>query len=552
MRRLALFLSFAIAMLTSASAQDRASTAESLASGIIEGQVTTADTGTPVRGAQVRVRAATGPDTRLVLTDEQGRFEARNLFAGSWLISASKSGFVTTHYGQRRSSDELRRINVAAGQRVSVSLTLQRGGAITGRVYDEYGEPLLGARIQAMRSRVVRGVRQLTALGASDSTDDTGAFRLFGLSPGSYYISAMLRASTPDTDNVQNTIGAMTYYPGTADVTYAQPVVLRGSEDAAVTFQVTPVRSVRVAGTVLAANGSPAGDVEVNLRRLDNTTVGTTVGNFGRTGPDGTFTIINVPPGPYVLTAMRGVPMHSRPSSATELARLFEEAMTPITVGGDDVSGVTLAMTTGVTLAGTIVAEPGMTLPSPLRVEITAHPPAGFGRNPATIQISRNTRQPMTFQLAGMFWSVTLGVTLPDGLMLSAIEADGVDVTDKPIELRGSTPDIRIVLTTRVTEVNGVVAKDGKPVGSRTVIVFPDNSERWTFPSRYIAIADTDHLGRFTIRRLPPEERYYATVVASFDDGEQYDPEFLNGLRERAATFTLRAGEQQTLALNAD
>ena len=152
-----------------------------------------------------------------------------------------------------------------------------------------------------------------------------------------------------------------------------------------------------------------------------------------------------------------------------------------------------------------------------------------------------------------MFWSVTLGVTLPDGLMLSAIEADGVDVTDKPIDLlRGAAPDIRIVLTTRVTEVRGTVMNDGKPLGSRSVVIFPDNSERWTFPSRYIALADADYQGRFTIRRLPPEERYYAAAVATFDDGDQYDPDFLNGLRQRAVTFTLRPGEQTTLTVNTD
>ena len=550
MRRLAL-LTCVLAAVVSVSAQDRPSGVEALASGIITGQVTAAESGAPIRGAQVRVRAADGPDTRLVLTDDQGRFEVRNLFVGTWLVSASKSGYVTTHFGQRRSSDELRRINVSAGGRSNITLVLQRAGAITGRVFDEYGEPLLGARIQAMRSRVVRGVRQLTAVGASDSTDDTGAFRLFGLSPGTYYVSAMLRASTPDTDNLQTTIGALTYYPGTADVAYAEPIALRGSEDASITFQVTPIRSVNVSGTVFSANGSPAGDVEVNLRRLDNTPVGTTVGNFGRTGPDGTFTIINVPPGPYVLTAMRGVPMHSRPQGS-DLERSFEEAVTPITITGDDVAGVTLAMTSGTTLRGTIVAESGLTLPAALRVEINAYPPAGLGRGSATIQVARTAGRPMTFQLPGMFWSATLGVTLPDGLMLSAIEANGVDVTDTPIDLRGAPPDIRIVLTTRITEVSGVAMKDGKPSAGRSVVVFPDNSERWTFPSRYIALVDTDYLGRFTIKRLPPEERYYAAVVATFDDGDQYDPDFLNRLRERAATFTLGAGEQKTLTLAAD
>ncbi len=456
MTRLALGISLIVAALASVAAQDRTPPADGLASAAITGQVVTADTGTPIRGAQVRLRATTGGDTRLVTTDERGQFEARNLFTGSWLVSVSKSGFITTNFGQRRSSDEARRINVNASQRVAISIAMPRAGAISGRVLDEFGEPLLGARIQAMKSRVVRGVRQLAPVGASDSTDDTGAFRLFGLSPGTYYVTAMLRAST-DTDNIQNTIGAMTYYPGTADVAYAQPIIMRGSEESIISFQVTPVRSVSVNGTVYGANGAAAGDVDVHLMRLDNSEVGTTVGNFGRSGSDGSFRIIDVPPGPYVLRASRMGSLPTRPPQGSDVNRLFEEAMTPIIVGADDVSGLTLAMSFGVTVTGTIVAENGTTLPSPLRMEINAFPPAGFGRNPAAIQITRSAGQPMTFQMPGMFWSVTLGVTLPDGLMLNAIEANGVDVTDKPIELRGPAPDIRVVLTTQVTELAGIV-----------------------------------------------------------------------------------------------
>lgn len=549
MTRLAFSISLIVAGLASVAAQDRTPSADSVAIAVIAGQVVTADTGTPIRGAQVRLRATTGGDTRLVTTDERGQFEARNLFTGSWLVSVSKSGFITTNFGQRRSSDEARRINLSANQRVTVSIALPRAGAITGRVLDEFGEPLLGARIQAMKSRVVRGVRQLAPGGASDSTDDTGAFRLFGLSPGTYYVTAMLRASTPDTDNFQNTIGAMTYYPGTTDVAYAQPIIMRGSEESIISFQVTPVRSVSVTGTVYGASGTPAGDVDVHLMRLDNSEVGTTVGNFGRSGGDGSFRIINVPPGPYVLRASRMGPMPARPPQGSDVNRLFEEAMTPITVGNDDVSGVALAMSFGVTVTGTIVAENGMPLPSPLRMEINGFPPAGFGRNPATIQITRSAGQPMTFQMPGMFWSVTLAVTLPDGLMLSAIEANGVDVTDKPIELRGASPEIRVVLSTRVTEVAGVVSRDRAPASNTSVIIFPDNADKWTFPSRYIALADTDERGRFLIKRLPPDERYLAAVVSTFDDGDQYDAEFLNSLRERASAFTLRDGERKTLEL---
>src|SRR5205085_1142947 len=97
-----------------------------------------------------------------------------------------------------------------------------------------------------------------------DTTDDTGAFRLFGLGPGTYYIAASLRAGPPDSDTLLGTVGAMTYYPGTADLTIAQPVVLGAGDDAVVAFQVVPVRSVRVTGVVIGANGTPSPDTNVH------------------------------------------------------------------------------------------------------------------------------------------------------------------------------------------------------------------------------------------------------------------------------------------------
>ena len=40
--------------------------------------------------------------SRLASTDGQGRFELRDLPAGTWEVTASKAGFVPLRFGQRR------------------------------------------------------------------------------------------------------------------------------------------------------------------------------------------------------------------------------------------------------------------------------------------------------------------------------------------------------------------------------------------------------------------------------------------------------------------
>ena len=61
---------------------------------------------------------------------------------------------------------------------------------ITGSIHDEFGEPFAGIRVMPMGRRFVNGQRRLVAVGTGDITDDIGQFRLHGLTPGDYYVSA--------------------------------------------------------------------------------------------------------------------------------------------------------------------------------------------------------------------------------------------------------------------------------------------------------------------------------------------------------------------------
>ena len=85
-------------------------------------------------------------------------------------------------------------VTVVARQRIDVAFVLRRGGAIAGRLFDEFGDPVAGAQVQVLRARFERGRRQLAPAGVSDQTDDTGAFRVYAIPPGDYYLGATLRA----------------------------------------------------------------------------------------------------------------------------------------------------------------------------------------------------------------------------------------------------------------------------------------------------------------------------------------------------------------------
>ena len=160
------------------------------------GQGAAADTGRPVKRARVVV--AGGGRPRAATTDEQGRFRVTALPAGTYSITATKTGFVDGAFGQRRAVRTGTPVELTDGQqRADVDLKLMRGGVVTGRVLDEDGEPLARAMVTVLRQQYVRGEKQLTPAG-TDQSDDRGQFRVFGLPPGDYFVSATARRGRAD------------------------------------------------------------------------------------------------------------------------------------------------------------------------------------------------------------------------------------------------------------------------------------------------------------------------------------------------------------------
>ena len=135
---------------------------------------------------------------------------------------------------------------------------------------------------------------------------------------------------------------------------------------------------------------------------------------------------------------------------------------------------------------------------------------------------------------------------LPDDWAVSQITVDGVDVTDEPIDLKGQTSSARVVLTDRVTTLSGTVQARGNS-SNYSVVVFPDDMNRWSYPSRYVKTARANERGQFRIKGLPPNECYSAVAVDFLEEGEEQDPQFLERLRSRAMTFSRREGEQRSV-----
>jgi hypothetical protein len=510
-----------------------------LATAAIVGQVVTAGSGVPIRGAEVRLRATDGRENRLVTTDAAGRFAIRDLTPGEWGITASKAGFISQQFGQRRPFEAARPIQLKEFARLSTTFELIRAGAISGHVYDEYGDPVAGAKVQVLRSKMLRGRRQFVATGVPDQTDDTGAFRIYALGPGEYYVGASLRLAPAENVIIDSVATLPTYFPGTGSMAEAQRLPLgAGEEQSNVNITVQPVRSVRVSGTLLTSSGMPADGENVNLMSTtDFNAGGFPIGSSGVVRARGAFTIVNVPPGNYALQAF---------IVGDNGMMTAEQAYVPITVGSEDIAGLTIATSKGATFTGTVMADNGP-LPAGVSLGVTARSERGSTEMRSGIVPRLESR---LVRLQGMFGSIRLLVDgLPDGWMLKSIDVNGSDVTDTAFEVRGGENLTgRIVLTDRVTGVSGRVTSRGAVTGAR-VVVFPEDSAKWSYLSRYVRADQADEQGAFAISKLPPDQQYLAVAVDYLDDEEFWDPDFLERMKPRATRFSINEGEKKTLSV---
>jgi hypothetical protein len=358
----------------------------------IRGRVVSATTGTPVRRAQIQAQLSAeqggrGEPGRSTTTDDNGAFLFSNLPAGRWSIRASKSGYVEQQFGQRSAFASVDPVTVAEGQTLVADFRLSRGGAFSGRVVDEFGDPIAGANISALRYQVTaQGVRT-SRTGTSVPSDDTGAYRVYGLPPGQYYISMSDPSARNVVINLATELGnlsgainaqaaeaasfavsardaingpgantrsyAPTYYPGTATLADAQRLTLGlGEEQSGINLAIVAVRTARISGRVVNSSGS-ATQASITLANQMGQNFNVS-GGRGSAG-DGAFTIANIPPGTYTLDVIGpergGVPA--------------EVASMPMVIsGGEEITGLQITTGAGGRISGSMVSDNGVRLPA--------------------------------------------------------------------------------------------------------------------------------------------------------------------------------------------
>jgi len=507
------------------------------ATGVVRGRVVREDNGLPLRNAQVhlnQVFSSAFPsevkDPPQVTTDENGRFEVTGVRPGRYHLSASKSGFVATAFGQRGVNGPASTIDMSNGRVVEkIDVSLRTGGVIIGQVLDQAGDPLSGILVRALQAERINGVlRPGSDTSSTDFTDDRGRFRLFGLAPGAYFLGAT-RQPTAGIMRLALAGGreaAVTLYPGTFLTSQAQSILVEaGRETTPVSFTFLVERRFGVSGSVTGSDGRPVKSGTVSVRP-DGTREGLSIGSGAISA--GAFTVNGLSPGEYLMSARNAA---------------GDETVTERLVLDRDAFEVVLTLQRAATLRGRIVLDTASPRPSIRPSDFSlglgdADGPPMFGG----VEI----RPDGSFEVTGLGGRKEFGYSPPEGWRMRGVRIANRDRGDEPLEFSGQDiDDVQVIFTDRITTVSGRVTDGRNPVAAGIVLIFVDDPERWHPHSAYVDTASVDAEGRYTIEGLPPG-RYLGIALDALGP---LAPAVFESLRSRAIRITLGEAERKTLDL---
>lgn len=516
----------------------------------IRGRVVAADTGLPFLEAVVQVvsdeTGRTGPARRHV-TDARGVFEVSGLPPGSYRLLASppadKPMYLPT---DRLAAGPSAVVELEADEvKPDVDFALPRAGAISGRISDQFGQPVAGATIDVLLRGPGGRLLRVPRAFSSTLSDDFGRYRTWGFPAGTYLVRVEPRAAEAATPSREGYV--RTYYPNVTGPSDAWTVKLKTSEDLYdINVRLELTRTFRLSGIVLDVLGRPSSQAVVRLDFTGERSAG--AGERRATSSDGRFTFDRLAPGDYVLRATQAGDAQPRPFVPRGMTASLPAR---VLITGSDVVDISLSLQFGRTISGGLVTDEGAAPPFDLgaiRIRTLAAEPedqALVPRQPIVISDNKwrftvpDILAPVIVRLDGV----------PQGWFLMAVMQGADNVVDAPIDLSpGARSDLRVIVSTRGATLAGSVEDGaGRPVALCDVRVYPDADdppESWMTGVRR-ALADSH--GRFQMDGIPPGR--YLVIAADRQIDAPVDQDAWATIRELATPVALGERERRELRL---
>lgn len=314
------------------------------AASTISGKVTLKGSGVAgvLVGAHVKDSGRNANAALVATTDSQGNYRISNVPPGSYEIVPGAPQFVLS------GSQPIKTLIVGEGETFEgIDFVLVRGGVITGRVTDAEGRPVIEENVEITSPEGIPSTEPFVRLNLFFTpTDDRGVYRLFGLPPGKYTVSAGMRDEELYYGRGSQANYKQTFYPSTTDPTKATLVeVTEGGEAANVDIILRRPQAVfTVSGKIVdAETGRPLSNVTYGLQKFREN--GSSSSSGMTSNAQGEFKFDNVTPGKYAVFVER----------SSDLNVYAEPVRLEVT--DQDVAGLVIKASAGSSVSGVVVFD---------------------------------------------------------------------------------------------------------------------------------------------------------------------------------------------------
>jgi hypothetical protein len=202
-----------------------------------------------VKNRQSNLSVISGPD---------GHFEF-HVPAGKYSLDGAKRGFIAASYNQHEQYSTA----IVTGSEFdtdNLTLRLAPNAVLSGKVLDEYGEPLRHAQVMTYRENHVQGVSRIFRYRGA-MTDDQGRYEVTPLNEGTYFVSAKAApwyaihptsngegatSSPAQVDSSLDVAYPVTYYGDATEAEDAAPIPVRGGDRLEADIHLNPVPSLHL------------------------------------------------------------------------------------------------------------------------------------------------------------------------------------------------------------------------------------------------------------------------------------------------------------------
>ena len=364
------------------------------------------------------------------------------------------------------------------------------------------------------------------------------------------------------------------YYPNAPTASGADVITIAsGEERTAIDLALRRVPTVAISGLITGPDGAAA-DHAIRLVATDaGDIIQEPESAVAMSDASGLFLFLGIPSGQYIVQVVRMprrtpvdvmVRQESMPMSAAQFRALQEAqsvsepllwARVPVSVSDSDVHGLALTLREGLTVSGRLEFSGSRPRPDPQRLaqaQIMIEPADGrlpeYDQGPP-LRVQQDGRFMTSGRLPGRYFIRPGGVA--GGWNLQSITANGIDVTDSPIDLSNSSvSNVVITFSDQIQDLQGTVSSTPSGAEAPGVVVFPADSNAWknfgVSPMRMRLTRASGNGGRFVMGSLPPGD-YFIVAIPDEYTGEWQDPAYLELLSRVAMRFSLGLGERKTL-----